>query len=739
MSQSDLIFTKTDESPDLALTSFLPIIAQFTNAAGISTDTKDISLKSRIIAAFGDYLEDHQKQPDDLAELAQIVKTPQANIIKLPNISATDLQLADAITELQAKGYKLPDYPATPATAEEQAIKARYDALTGSIVNPVLREGNALRLIPKAIKENAQQNPHQLSPWSKDSKTHVKCMDGGDFFATETASTVSAANTGKAKIVFTDKNGNETVLKDNITLRNGDVIDAAIMQRDALNRFLHDAIAKAKKTDMLLSVHLKATMMKKTDGIIFGDAVQVFFEPVFTKHATMFSELGIDPNNGLSDIVAKIEDLPVALKNEILNDIDTCLQNGPDLAMAGKNATHLDAPNNVIMDVSMAKLACYGGQLWDKNNTPRDTMALLPDSTYARMHQAGIEFFQKNGQVDPKTMGTTIAVRLQAGGAQEYGSKNKTFNAPEAGTIKIVAENGTVLHQHDVQQNDIWRMCQTHDDGIKNWVKLGVDQARQTGYPAVFWLDENRKHDAQVIEKVKRYLKEHDMTGLDIRIMSPEKAMYHTLERASQGFNTIAVTGNVIGDHTTDYFPYLEVGNSNKMLSLVQLLDGGLVAETGSGGTAPGLIKGEGAIAGVAHDNHFIWDDAGTALATAQSLRHLKSEKSIVLADTLDAAITKYVTEKRSPSPKGLDTRESQFYLAKYWAEALAAQNTSAELRDYFIPLAKNLELNERKILNEMRQNRGKPVDFGGLYAPDDEKANAIMRPSSTFNLTLET
>lgn len=739
MAQPNITITRTDESPDLALRSFLPIITRFAHAAGITVDTKDISLKGRILATFSDALEEAQRRPNDMTELSEIVKTSEANIIKLPNISATEGQLIDAIKELQAKGYALPDYPGSPETPEQQVLKAKYDGLTGSVVNPVLRQGNAVRLIPSAVKAQSQASPHAMGEWTKDSKTVVAHMDSDDFYSTEKSSTMNASQAGRAKAVFVSDDGTETetVLKDDIVLKDGDIVDAAVMNRAALNEFLEGTMVDAKENDMLLSLHLKATMMKKTDGVIFGDAVLAFFEPVFDKHADTFDELGVNPANGLSDIKEKIQSLPDSQRQEIEADIAKCIDDRADIAMAGKNETHLEAPNKVIMDVSMANLARWGGQLPDKNGQERDTVAIIPDSTYARMHQAGVEYFQENGALDPTKMGTTLAVRLQAGGAQEYGSKDKTFEAPENGTIKIIAEDGTTLHEHKVKQDDIWRMCRTNDDGVKNWVKLGVEQARQTGNPAVFWLDEDRAHDVQLIAKVQAYLKDHDIEGLDVQIMSPEKAMRHTLERSAQGLDTVAVTGNVIGDHVTDYFPILEVASSAKMLSLVQLLNGGLVAETGSGGTAPGLITGEGVINGVANDNHFVWDDLGEAFALAESLKHMGTENAKTLGQALDAATTKYLEENRSPSPDGLDTRTSQFYLAKYWALELAEQSENRDMADVFILLARELELYEEDVLEELSANSSEPVDFGGHYAPDDRKADEIMQSSENLNRIL--
>lgn len=735
-SQSSITITRTDESPDLALRSFLPIITRFASAAGIGVDTKDVSLKGRILATFSDALPEGQGQTNDMAVLGDMVKKPEGNIIKLPNISATDAQLIEAVKELQGKGYGLPDYPAKPSNDAETAIKEKYDGLTGSVVNPVLRQGNALRYIPKAVKEQSQRNPHDMGTWTQDSKTSVKHMDGDDFFATEQSSLITTASKGKAKIVFEDENGNQQILKEDIALRESDIIDAAVMRREALTEFLGEAVSEAKEQDVLLSLHLKATMMKKTDGVIYGDTVKAYFEPVFKKHAETFKKLDIAPNSGMSDVHEKIADLPKAQRDEITADIEAVIDNSADLAMFsvdGQNFNNLEKPTLAIMDVSMANLARWGGKLPNKDGNEQDTMAVIPDSTYARMHQAGVEYFQENGALDPKTMGTTTTVRLQAGGAEEYGSKDKTFEAPSKGTIKILAEDGSTLHTHDVEKDDIWRMCRTHDDGIKNWVMLGVQQAKKTNQPALFWFDENRPHDAQIIEKINTYLKDHDTQGLDIQIMSPEKAILHTLKRTAKGENTIAVTGNVIGDHVTDYFPILEVAASSKMLSLVQLLNGGLVAETGSGGTAPGLITGEGIIKGVANDNHFVWDDLGEAFALAESLRHTKNPKAIILGNALDTATEIYLQESNGPSLKGLDTRESQAHLARHWAKALSDQHEDAALQSFGEKLKSDLAENWTDIMAELESQKAKSVDLGGHYEPDNAKADAIMRSSSTL------
>jgi isocitrate dehydrogenase len=727
---STITFTKTDESPELSARSLLPVMAHFLKAADIKLDTIDISFAGRILQAFPEYLTEAQTRGDDMKALAVLSESPEAVIVKLPNASATTNQLVEAVRELQAAGFGLPDYPETPANDAERALRKRYDALTGSVVNPVLRQGNAVRSIPVPVKQAAKENPHAMGVWSAESKTRVVHMQGGDFYATEQSVEIADAQEGQARIEFVAEDGAVTILKAGLGFGAGDIIDAALMRRAELQKFLEDTIAESRTTDTLLSLHLKATMMKKTDGVAFGEAVAAYFAPVFANYAGELAALGVDPKNGIADLRAKIAPLEPQKRAAIEAEIAACLTNTAPLAMAGRNGeTHLDAPNMVIMDVWMANLARWGGQLQDARGVSRDTLAVIPDSTYARMHQAGIEFLKANGAPDPATMGSVTAIRLQADGAEEYGSKDTTFEAPARGTIRVVLENGAVLHSPAVEPGDLWRLCRTKSGAIENWAKIAAEYAAKGAAPVVFWLDQNRAHDARVIAKLGRM-------GLGpLSILSPEAAMNFTLARLAKGENMIAVTGNLVGDHITDYFPIMEIASSSKMLSVIKLLKGGFVAETGSGGTAPDLLGH------IAARNHFLWDDVGTALAVKESLEHLSAAaqniKAEILAAGLGAATERYIAGKRSPSPKGLDTRESHFYLALYWAQAMAAQQKDAELQQYFTPLSQQLEAGQGAILAELAQGRGQAVEGMGRYYPDETAVDALMRPSASLNAIL--
>ncbi|MEO7931880.1 MAG: NADP-dependent isocitrate dehydrogenase [Chthoniobacterales bacterium] len=734
-----IIYTKTDEAPALATYSFLPIVQAFTKHAGISVETRDISLAGRIIAAFSDQLTEVQKTSDALAELGALTLRPDANIIKLPNISASVPQLKEAIAELQSKGYALPDYPADPKTDAEKDARARYDKIKGSAVNPVLREGNSDRRAPKAVKEYARKNPHSMGAWSADSKTKVATMGRSDFFSNEKSVTVPAAT--EVKIEFIGADGQTAVLKEKTPLQAGEILDATVMSKKALVAFLEEQIAEAKNRGVLFSVHLKATMMKVSDPIMFGHVVKVFFKDLIAKHSAVLSELKVDFNNGFGDLVAKIQKLPAEKKAEIEADIQAAYANGPALAMVNsdKGITNLHVPSDVIVDASMPAMIRTSGKMWNAAGKAQDTLAVIPDSSYAGVYQTTIEFCKKHGAFDPKTMGTVPNVGLMAQAAEEYGSHNKTFEIPTNGSVRVTDASGQILFEHAVEAGDIWRACQAKDAPIQDWVKLAVNRARATGTPTVFWLDENRAHDAQIIAKVKTYLGDHDTNGLDIRILAPAAATQYTLERLKAGQDTISVTGNVLRDYLTDLFPILELGTSAKMLSIVPLMNGGGLFETGAGGSAPKHVQQ------FVEENYLRWDSLGEFLALAVSLEHLseifKNPKAKVLADTLDAATGLFLENDKSPSRKvgGIDNRGSHFYLALYWVQALAAQEKDAELKAIFTPLAEKLTAAESTIVDELIGVQGQPVDIGGYYQLDDIKATIALRPSTTFNDLLAT
>ncbi len=735
MSQTaKIIYTKTDEAPFLATHSLLPIIEAYTGPSGVAIETRDISLAARILAVFPEYLTEEQRVNDALAELGALAKTPEANIIKLPNISASIPQLTAAIAELQAQGYKLPDYPDDPQSDEEKKIKATYDKVKGSAVNPVLREGNSDRRAPKAVKNFAKKNPHRMGAWSPDSKSHVATMEAGDFRHNEQS--VTLQKKGSVAIVHKDTSGNETTLKSDIAVLEGEVIDATLMEKKALLNFLEAQVKDANDKDILFSLHMKATMMKVSDPIIFGHAVRMYFKELFDKYGSTFEELGVDVNNGFGNLLHEIGNLPEDKRNAILSDIDAILDKNPDLAMVNsdKGITNLHVPSDVIIDASMPAMIRTSGQMWDKNGNTKDTKAVIPDSSYAAVYQKTIDFCKEHGAFDPTTMGTVPNVGLMAQKAEEYGSHDKTFEMTASGTVSVVDQDGTTLMQHSVTKGDIWRMCQVKDAPIQDWVKLAVSRARATGWPAVFWLDEDRAHDAELIKKVNQYLPDHDTNGLKIKILSPEKATQYTLERVKRGENTISVTGNVLRDYLTDLFPILELGTSAKMLSIVPLMNGGGLFETGAGGSAPKHVQQ------FVEEGHLRWDSLGEFLALAVSLEHLgntyKNDNALLLAETLDDATEKFLENKKSPSRKvnELDNRGSHFFLAKYWAEALAEQNKDASLRERFAPIAKKLAANEETILQELIEAQGSPVDIEGYYYPSVARVNAEMRASKTFN-----
>jgi isocitrate dehydrogenase len=731
---SKIIYTITDEAPALATYSLLPIIKAFTAKAGINVETRDISLAARILALFPESLKEDQRQSDDLAELGDLAKSPEANIIKLPNVSASVPQLEAAIKELQSHGYAIPNYPEEAKTEEEKAIVAKYNTVKGSAVNPVLREGNSDRRAPKAVKTYAKNNPHSMGAWSKDSATHVSTMGAGDFQANEKSVTVPAATDVKIELI--GKDGSVKVLKEKTALLAGEIIDGTYMSKKALVNFLTEQIADAKKKNVLFSLHMKATMMKISDPIIFGLAVKVFFKSVFEKHASIIEKLGVDVNNGFGDLLNKIQELPADQKAEIEADIQACYENGPAVAMVNsdKGITNLHVPSDVIIDASMPAMIRTSGQMWNKEGNQQDTKALIPDSSYASVYEETIEFCKQNGALDPTTMGSVSNVGLMAQKAEEYGSHDKTFEIPFDGTVKVTDSNGNVLLENNVEAGDIWRACQVKDAPIQDWVKLAVNRAKATGTPAVFWLDKNRAHDAQLISKVNEYLQGFDRSDLEIHIMSPRDATKFSLERIVKGLDTISVTGNVLRDYLTDLFPILEVGTSAKMLSIVPLMNGGGLFETGAGGSAPKHVQQ------FVSENHLRWDSLGEFLAIAVSLEHLgekdKNDKAKVLGETLDNATEKLLLNRKSPSRKvnELDNRGSHFYLAMYWAQELANQTKNAELKELFANVSAKLTDNESSIVNELNAVQGKAVDLGGYYQPNDDKASAAMRPSSTFN-----
>ncbi|BBC27226.1 NADP-dependent isocitrate dehydrogenase [Pseudanabaena sp. ABRG5-3] len=731
---SKITYTFTDEAPALATYSLLPIVQAFTKAADIEVELKDISLAGRIIANFPEYLTDAQRQPDALAELGDLAKTPDAYIIKLPNISASLPQLTAAIAELQAKGYNVPNYPADPQTEEEKAIKAKYSKVLGSAVNPVLREGNSDRRVALAVKEFAQKHPHSVGAWTKDSKSHVAHMTEGDFYGSERSVVIPKAGVVKIELITAD--GSTQVLKEKTTVLEGEVIDASVMSVKALREFYAQEITKAKEEDILLSLHVKATMMKISDPILFGHAVTVYYQDVFEKYADTFKQLGINPNNGLGDVYAKIQSLPAEQKEAITADLEAVYAKQPRLAMVNsdKGITNLHVPSDVIIDASMAATIRTSGKMWGADGKAYDTKAMIPDRCYATIYQACIEFCQENGAFDVTTMGNVANVGLMAQKAEEYGSHDKTFEIRADGVVLVSDESGAVLIEHNVAKGDIWRMCQTKDLPIQDWVKLAVNRARATGNPTIFWLDENRAHDANLITKVKTYLQDHDTTGLDIQIMSPVAAMKFTCEQIKAGKNVISVTGNVLRDYLTDLFPILELGTSAKMLSIVPLLAGGGLFETGAGGSAPKHVQQ------FLEEGHLRWDSLGEFLAIAVTLEDLgrktNNENAMILAKALDQANSLYLNNDKSPSRKigGIDNRGSHFYIALYWAQALAEQNQNLELKSKFANLTQILADKESQIIQELSAVQGQSVDIGGYYFADPDKATQAMRPSQTLN-----
>jgi isocitrate dehydrogenase len=735
---SKIIYTKTDEAPMLATYSLLPIINAFTKAAGVTVELRDISLAGRILAVFPEYLTPEQRVPDALSELGELAKTPEANIIKLPNISASVPQLKAAIKELQSQGYKIPDYPENPKDDKEKEIKARYDKVKGSAVNPVLREGNSDRRAPLSVKNYAKKHPHKMSPWSQESKTHVAHMTKGDFRSNEKSMTVPAAT--EVRIEFVGDDGKVTVLKPKVPLQAGEVIDATFMSAKALRQFLEEQIEDAKRRGVLFSLHMKATMMKVSDPKIFGHAVTVYYKDVFDKYADTFKKLGVDPDNGIGDVYAKIQSLPEDQRKAIEADIQAVYQKRPPMAMVNsdKGITNLHVPSDVIIDASMPPVIRDGGKMWGPDGKPADVKCVIPDSSYAPIYKEIVEFCKQYGQFDPRTMGSVPNVGLMAQAAEEYGSHDKTFKAPGNGTIRVVDASGKTLLEHKVEEGDIWRMCQVKDAAIQDWVKLAVNRAKATGAPAVFWLDKTRAHDAELIKKVERHLANYDTTGLDIRIMAPAEAMRFSLQRMKEGKDTISVTGNVLRDYLTDLFPILEIGTSAKMLSIVPLLNGGGLFETGAGGSAPKHVQQ------FQEEGYLRWDSLGEFLALAASLEHLAkagdNRVAKILADTLDQANAKFLESNKSPARKvgEIDNRGSHFYLALYWAQALASQTEDPNLAAKFAKVAKQLEDNEAKINAELLAAQGKPVDLGGYYHPDEAKISKAMRPSPTLNAIID-
>ncbi len=733
-----IIYTLTDEAPALATYSLLPIVNAFTKAAGVLVETRDISLAGRIIASFPEYLTEAQRIPNTLSELGALVLLPEANVIKLPNISASMPQLKAAIAELQAKGYAVPGYPDEPANDEEKSIKAKYDKIKGSAVNPVIREGNSDRRAPKAVKQYAKTHPHKMGVWSADSKTYVSTMGEGDFQHNERSITLPAAT--KISIIHESADGSKNVLKADLALLEGEVIDGAVMSKKALVKFYAEQIADAKAKGVLFSLHLKATMMKVSDPIIFGHAVRVFFKNLFDQFGDLLDSIDVNVNNGFGDLLAKIEKLPADQKAAIEAAIAKAYADGPAVAMvdSDKGITNLHVPSDVIVDASMAAMLRDSGRMWNKEGKLQDTNAVIPDSSYANIYQVVMDFCRENGAFDPRTMGSVSNVGLMAQQAEEYGSHDKTFEIAADGVVNVVDANGNVLLQHNVEKGDIWRLCQVKDAPVQDWVKLAVKRARATGTPAVFWLDKNRSHDAQIIAKVEKYLKQYDTTGLELPILSPMEAMAYSLKRVKAGLDTISVTGNVLRDYNTDLFPILELGTSAKMLSIVPLMNGGGLFETGAGGSAPKHVQQ------FSKENYLRWDSLGEFLALAVSLEHLaetaNNKTAKILADALDKATEQLLNNDKSPSRAigGLDNRGSHFYIALYWAQAMASQTDDLQLAAEFKPLADSLSANEAKIVDELNGVQGKPVEMGGYYFPTAELVEKAMRPSATLNKALE-
>ena len=738
MQKSKIIYTKTDEAPALATYSFLPFVKAYTAAANVSVETRDISLAGRILAHFPDVLSENQKVNDALAELGTLAKSPEANIIKLPNISASVPQLKAAISELQEQGYALPDYPEDAETEEEKRIKATYNKVKGSAVNPVLREGNSDRRAPKAVKNYAKQNPHSMGEWSADSLTHVASMNGGDFKSNEKSATIQKESWVQIAHINTD--GTRSVLKEKVAVLEGEIIDATYLSVNALLSFLEKEISDAKDKGLLFSLHMKATMMKVSDPIIFGHAVRVFFKPVFDQYHETFERIGVDVNNGFGDLIAKISDLNQAERSEIEAAVRACYAQRPDLAMVNsdKGITNLHVPSDVIIDASMPAMIRTSGQMWNKEGKQQDTKAVIPDASYAGVYKATIDFCKRNGAFDPTTMGSVSNVGLMAQKAEEYGSHDKTFEITQNGKVQVTDQDGVVLIEHKVEKGDVWRMCQVKDLPIQDWIKLAVNRAKATGVPAVFWLDENRAHDAELIKKVHAYLPNFDTENLEIKILAPEAATNFSLDRIAKGLDTISVTGNVLRDYLTDLFPILELGTSAKMLSIVPLMNGGGLFETGAGGSAPKHVEQ------FTKENHLRWDSLGEFLALSVSLEHLaeadSNPKAKVLGETLDAATGTFLLNDKSPSRKcgELDNRGSHFYLAMYWAQELAAQNDNEALKHAFTELSQQLSENEAKIVTELNEVQGKPMDIGGYYNPNDTLGSEAMRPSQTLNRILE-
>ena len=738
MSQSTIIYTRTDEAPALATQSLLPIVRAFGKHAGIEFQTADISLAGRILAAFPEYLQENQRIADALAQLGELVTKPEANVIKLPNISASMPQLNAAIAELQAKGFAVPAYPTNPQNDEEREIQARYDRIKGSAVNPVLREGNSDRRAPKAVKNFAKKYPHSMGAWTADSKSHVATMQSGDFFHNEQSVTVPEATT--VRIVHTDKSGKTTELRKPLPLKAGEIIDATVLSKKALVQFLQEQVKDAKEQGVLFSLHMKATMMKVSDPIIFGHAVKVFFAPVFEQYGEQLAAAGVNVNNGFGNLLANLDKLDEATRAGVEKAIAEVYAQNPDLAMvdSDKGITNLHVPSDVIVDASMPAMIRNSGRMWDKNGQARDTKAVIPDSSYAGIYRATINFCKEHGAFDPTTMGTVPNVGLMAQKAEEYGSHDKTFEIAADGKVEVMDDQGRVLTSHAVEAGDIWRACQAKDAPIKDWVQLAVNRARLSGMPAIFWLDEQRPHDRELIKKVKQYLAEADTQGLDIQILPPEEACLASLKRMKEGKDTISVTGNVLRDYNTDLFPILELGTSAKMLSIVPLMNGGGLFETGAGGSAPKHVQQFN------EENHLRWDSLGEFLALAVSLEHLAQKtgnaKAQVLADALDAATEQLLLNDKSPKRKAgeLDNRGSHFYIALYWAQALAAQDKDAELKAVFAPVAEKLAAQEAVILAELSAGAGKPADIGGYYAPDTEKTAKAMRPSAALNAVID-